>query len=196
MQIYTFIFFGTVGSGKGTQTKLLTDYLKSKDNRESIYISPGHEYRKHIESGTYVGGIIKDSMDRGELQPDFLTNSVVTNILVSSLSPDKHIFADGYPRSKVQSEIFESMLKFFKRDNIKIIYLDISKDEAIKRMKIRGRHDDTDEGIEQRFKEYINNVVPAMDYFKGKKDHQIYDINGEQSIEDVHKDIIKALELS
>ena len=32
-----------------------------------------------------------------------------------------------------------------------------------------------------------------MNYFKGKDGYTIYTINGEQSIEDVHKDIIKAL---
>ncbi len=60
-------------------------------------------------------------------------------------------------------------------------------------MKLRGRSDDTDEGIAKRFDEYMNNVVPAMNYFKGKKGYEIFTINGEQSIEDVHKDICAAL---
>ncbi len=32
-----------------------------------------------------------------------------------------------------------------------------------------------------------------MNYFKDKDNYEIYTINGEQSVEDVHKDIIKAL---
>ncbi|PJC49654.1 50S ribosomal protein L18 [Candidatus Nomurabacteria bacterium CG_4_9_14_0_2_um_filter_32_10] len=49
------------------------------------------------------------------------------------------------------------------------------------------------EGIAKRFDEYKNNVIPAMNYFKDKKDYTIYTINGEQSVEDVHKDIINKL---
>jgi adenylate kinase family enzyme len=85
------------------------------------------------------------------------------------------------------------MMEFYKRENINIIYIEISKEEAIKRLKFRGRHDDTNEGIAKRFDEYKNNVVPAMNYFKDKENYKIYTINGEQTVENVHKDIIKAL---
>jgi adenylate kinase family enzyme len=47
--------------------------------------------------------------------------------------------------------------------------------------------------LKKRFDEYVNNVVPAMNYFKDKTGYTIYTINGEQSVEDVHKDIIKEL---
>lgn len=193
MQPQTFVFFGIVGSGKGTQVKLLMDFLKAKDGKETVYAYPGNEYRKLIESGSYTGEIVKDSVSQGNLQPDFLTDSIVTNILISSLNPEKHLIADGYPRNLHQSEIFETMTKFFKRDKVKIIYIELSKEEAVKRNLLRGRHDDTPEGIEKRFAEYVSKVVPAMDYFKGKENCTIYTINGEQSIEDVHNDIIKAL---
>ncbi len=193
MEAQTFVFFGQVGSGKGTQVEFLADILKRRDGRECFQTSTGNEYRKLIESGNYIGTLIKDSMTRGELQPDFLTNAIFTNILTSSLSPEKHLIADGYPRTIVQSQTFEAMMKFFKRGDVKIIYIEVGKDEAIKRMLLRSRHDDTKEGIAKRFDEYINNVIPAMNYFKDKKGYKIYTINGEQSREDVHKDIIKAL---
>ena len=191
----TFVFFGIVGSGKGTQAKLLQDFLKEKDGRECVYIYPGNEYRRLIESGSYSGHLIKDSLDRGELQPDFLTNTIVTNMLLSSLDAKKHLFVDGYPRTINQSENFEVAMEFYKREKIKIIYIELSKEEAMKRNLLRGRTDDTEEGLARRFDEYINNVVPAMNYFTGKEGYEIYTINGEQSVEDVHKDIIKALKL-
>ena len=84
-------------------------------------------------------------------------------------------------------------MKFFKREDIKIIYIELSEEEAMKRNLLRGRHDDTKEGLAKRFNEYINKVVPAMDYFKGKENYEIFTINGEQTIENVHKDIVKAL---
>ena len=87
------------------------------------------------------------------------------------------------------------MIEFFERKDVKIVYIEISKDEAIKRLKLRGRHDDTDEGIAKRFDEYVKSVVPSMNYFKGKKNYTIYTINGEQSVEDVQKEIITTVGL-
>jgi len=189
----TFIFFGIIGSGKGTQVQLLTDFLKKKDGKEIIYASPGSEYRKLMQSDNYTGSLVKGPVSRGELLPGFLTDAIIINILISSLTPEKHLIADGYPRAVEQSANFEKMMKFFKREGMKIIYIEISKEEAIKRLKLRGRHDDTDEGIARRFDEYVNNVIPAMNYFKNKADYTIDNINGEQSVENVHRDIIKAL---
>ncbi|MFZ3015652.1 MAG: nucleoside monophosphate kinase [Minisyncoccia bacterium] len=193
MQTETFVFFGQVGSGKGTQVKLLMDFMKNKGDKEAVYAGTGDAFRKLLELNNFTAQIIKDSMNRGELQPDFLTSSLFTNILISSLDQDKNLFADGYPRTVAQSESFEAMMKFFKRENIKIIYIEVDKEEAMKRNLLRGRHDDTEEGLLKRFNEYENNVIPAMNYFRDKENYEIYTINGEQSVEDVHKDIIKAL---
>ncbi|MGH7249471.1 MAG: adenylate kinase family protein [Minisyncoccia bacterium] len=193
MQSQTFIFFGIVGSGKGTQVKLLMDFLKKKDGMECIDAYPGNEYRKLIESGNYTGQLVKKSMSEGNLQPNFLTNSIFANILISSLSPEKHLIADGYPRTVAQSEFFETLAYFFNRDKVKIIYIELSEEEAMKRNLLRGRHDYTEEGLKKRFDEYEKNVIPAMNYFKEKENYGIFTINGAQSIEDVHKDILKAL---
>lgn len=193
MQGQTFVFFGQVGSGKGTQIKLLIDFLKAKDGKESVYAYPGNEYRKLIESGSYTGSLVKNSLERGELQPDFLTDSIVTNILTSSLTSEKHLFLDGYPRTAAQSESLEAINKFFNRENVKIIYIELSEEEAMKRNLLRGRVDDSKEGIAKRFNEYVNKVVPAINYFKNKGNYTIYTINGVQTIESVHADIIKAL---
>ena len=191
----TFVFFGIVGSGKGTQVKLLEEYLKQHDGLKCVYAYPGAEFRKLIDSGSHTGSLVRDSLHRGELQPDFLTNAIFTDILISSITPEKHLIADGYPRTLVQSGVFEQMMQFYGRKNIKIVYIKLSKEEAMKRNLLRGRHDDTEEGLARRFDEYENNVVPAMDYFKGKSGYDKFEINGEQSIEDVHKDIIKTLNL-
>ena len=193
MEPQTFVFFGIVGSGKGTQVKLLQGFLKSKGNQEIVYTSTGEEYRKLIAGESYAGSLVKDSLTRGELQPDFLTTSLFTNILLSTLTPQKHLIADGYPRTIRQSESFEKMMKFFRRENVKIIYIELGKEEAMKRNLLRGRHDDTEEGLKKRFEEYEDNVIPSMNYFKGKPGYTLYTINGEQSVEKVHEDIIKAL---
>ena len=189
---HTFVFFGTVGSGKGTQVKLLTDYLK-KDGKFSVYAGTGEGFRSLVNSSNYTGNLVKDIMLQGELIPDFLTNAIFANILISGLTGEKHLFADGYPRTVEQSKALDEMMQFYGRENIKIIYIEVSREEATKRNLLRGRADDTEEGLAKRFNEYVNKVVPAMNYFKDNKNYEILTINGEQGIEDVHKDIIKAL---
>lgn len=194
MQPQTFVFFGIVGSGKGTQVKLLTEFLKGKDGRETVYAGTGEGFRKLIETDSHTADLIKEYMIRGELVADFLTTSIFANVLVSSLTPEKHLIADGYPRTVSQSQDFEAMMKFYGREEVKIIYIEVGKDEAMKRNLLRGRADDTKEGLAKRFDEYINNVIPAMNYFKDKVNYKIYTINGEQEVDKVHQDIISALE--
>jgi adenylate kinase family enzyme len=193
METQTFVFFGIIGSGKGTQVERLMEYLKSKDSKESLCIGTGEEFRKLVSSENYTANMVKEKMLKGELIPDFLTTSLFTNVLINSLNENKHLFTDGYPRTVRQSESLSAMMKFFKRDKVKIIYIKISEEEAVKRNLLRARHDDTEDGIAKRIEEYKNNVIPAMDYFKGKEGYEIYTINGEQNREDVFKDIIKAL---
>ena len=85
-------------------------------------------------------------------------------------------------------------MDFYQRQNVEIVYLEISKEAVIKRMKLRGRSDDTDEGIERRFWEYEHNVIPAMQDLKAKG-YTLHTINGEQEMEAVHAEIKKALGL-
>lgn len=196
METQTFVFYGLAGSGKGTQIKLLTDFLKAKDGKICIYAGTGEGFRKFLESGNYAASVAKEYMLQGALVPDFLTNSIFTNMLVDSLDESKHLFTDGYPRNVAQSENFEQMMKFYKRENVKIIHIELPEEEAIKRNLLRGRADDTKEGMRKRIEEFKNNVLPSINYFKGKSGYEILIIKGEQSIGDVHQDIIKALKFS
>jgi adenylate kinase len=192
----TFVFFGIVGSGKGTQVKLLQDFLLQHDGRECVYAGTGEGFRNILESQSYAGKLLHEKMHRGELIEDFFANAIVADVLASKISPEKHLIVDGYPRTVEQSKVFEQMMKFYKHDDIKIIFIELSKEEAMKRNLLRARHDDTEEGLKKRFEEYENNVIPAMKYFEGKDGYTIYKINGGQSVEAVHKDILAAVKLA
>ena len=195
MESSTFVFFGIVGSGKGTQVKLLSEFLKKKNGRECAYIGTGEIFRKIIESSENNPDTqaVKEILNSGRLVSDEMTNKLVSDAMETKLSPDVHVIFDGYPRTVDQSKFFEEKISFYKRDSIKIIYIELSEQEAMKRNLLRGRHDDTEQGLAKRFEEYKNKVIPAMNYFKNKANYQILTINGEQTVENVHKDIIKAL---
>ena len=182
----TFIFFGIVGSGKGTQVKLLLEYLKQKDSHECVYIGTGEIFRTIPE--------VKEILNMGKLVSDDMTNNLVLKKFETALSSEKHAIFDGYPRTVAQSEYFEREIKAQERGGIKIIYIELSQAEAMKRNLLRGRHDDTEEGLKKRFEEYENKVIPAMNYFNGKAGYTIYTINGEQSVEAVHAEIISKLD--
>lgn len=189
-----FVFFGIAGSGKGTQVEMLQKYLKDKGMGDDIvYVYPGNEFRKMSDSNPYTGGIIKNIIGNGSLVPNFITDSVFLNAVTTNLKQDSTLIIDGYPRSLEQSITLEKAMQFYQRDSIYFIYIEVSRDEAMKRMKIRSRSDDTDEGIAKRFDEYVNNVYPAMNYFEGKSGYFINKINGEQSIEEVHAEIVSTL---
>jgi len=191
-----FIFFGIVGSGKGTQIELLKNSLQKKQNDISfVFASPGEGYRKLINENYYTGMIVRETLEKGYLQPDFLTNGLVVNNIAFNITENSCLIADGYPRTINQSKLLEEIFSYYEISNIHIVYIEVTKEEAIKRMKLRARSDDTDIGIAKRFDEYVNNVIPSMDYFKGKAGYEIHVINGEQTIENVHNDIINSLKI-
>ena len=190
----TFIFYGIVGSGKGTQVELLTKYFKENNISDDVlFVSPGAEYRKILSSESFIANTIKKWVSNGILVPDFFTTSLVVNSLSKDIKENSTIITDGYPRTIKQSESFVELMNFYGRKEVKIIYIELSKDEAIKRMKLRARSDDTDEGIANRFDEYEKNVLPSMNYFEGKEGYIILNVNGDQSIEDVHAEIISKI---
>ncbi len=190
----TFIFYGIVGSGKGTQVELLNKYLKENNiSNDILFISTGNEYRKIVSEDTHTSRKIKNTLEKGFLQPDSLTTSLVVNRMINEMNEETTLITDGYPRTIEQSKSFEEIMKFYDRTNIKIIYIELDKEEAIKRMKQRGRTDDTDEGIANRFDEYEKNVIPSMNYFKDKEGYTIIKVNGKQSIEEVNQEVISKI---
>ncbi len=191
----TYLFFGNVGAGKGTQVFMLKDLLERRDNARVAYVGLGDEMRKFIGGDSYSSILGKEILNRGQLMPLFIVSQGFANAIVGGLTaPSDHLLIDGFPRSVEQVAPFESAMKFYGRQNVEIVYLDIAKEEAVARLRARGRHDDTEEGILQRFHEYENNVLPALELLK-TKGFKIHHINGVQHIDNVHADIRKALEL-
>ena len=193
----TFIFIGRSGSGKGTQVKLLQEFLNTKLPGESVYTyTSGNHFRKYIErKDNYSAQLSRDMMSEGELQPNFLAVWLWANAFVDNLTGDKHLIMDGAPRALVEAESLDTAMKFYGREKPVVIVINLSKEESRERLLSRKREDDTDESIEERISWYDTEVMPAVDYYHQNDDYEVLDINGEQSIEDVHAEIIEKLNM-
>ncbi len=194
MKQKTILFFGVVGAGKGTQVDLLTEYFEQQGDRV-IYIYPGNEFRTLSQTDSFTSQRVESILEQGKLVPDFFTNALSTKIMQENFTGDEHVIFDGYPRSVNQSEIIEAMIEFFDMSEPVALLLNISEEEAVKRLELRGRNDDTPEGIASRINVYRDQVVPSLEYLKEKIGMKVYEINGEQTVEEVHIDIKKALKL-
>ncbi len=196
MDKHTFLFAGRSGSGKGTQVKLLLDVMKEKylnDNLFQYYSGDG--FRKLIAGDGYTSDLAREVNTKGGLQPNFLAVWLWATAFVENLKGDEHIVTDGFPRARVEAEALDSALKFFKREKPTMIHINVSKDASRERLLARKREDDTEESVERRISWYETEVVPAVNFFKDNPDYNFIDINGEQSIEDVHKEIVTKLNL-
>lgn len=181
------ILIGRSGSGKGTQAELLVKYLGNL-----YYISSGQLFRDLSKQKTDLGRLTKVLVEKGGLPPDELAIALWLHDIAYHVTPHQGIIFDGAPRKLDETKHLESILKFMGRfDDTKVLLIEISRDEAIKRLKLRARNDDSDEAIGNRLDFYDEHVTKVVGYFGelGK----LIRINGEQSVEKIHEDIKKVL---
>lgn len=191
MHPQTFIFFGPSGSGKGTQARSLIEELKKRNpERKILYLETGEKLRDFAEEASLTSSLTKETLDRGELLPEFLPIWIWTEYLVRHFSGEEHLFIDGSPRKSDEAAILDSAIKFYKREKPFVISIEVSDTWAKDRLKGRGRSDDNDAEIEKRLLWYKENVLPAIEYFKNNPYYQFISINGERSIEEVHAELL------
>ncbi len=193
MRPQTFVFFGKSGSGKGTQAKILGEYLKKTKGNEVLYIETGEGFRQFMETGSHTANLTKQVLTDGGLMPVFMPIWLWTDFLVKNYNGTQDLILDGLCRRPAEAPVLDSALKFFGQNNPIIIYINVSNNWAFDRMKARGRRDDTDAYIKSRLEWFEWNVVPSMAYFHEHPDYVFLEINGEQSVEDVHNELISRL---
>lgn len=188
----TFIFFGRSGSGKGTQAKLLIEYLEKNKNNGHLYIETGQHFRNFIaKEENHLATLTRKVLDEGGLMPVFMPIWLWTGILVDQFKGTEDLILDGLCRRLDEAPVLDSAVKFLGIEKPNVIYINTGKDWSLKRLKERGREDDDKEEDMKRKLEWFDwQVVPAMSYFHESKDYNFLEINGEQSIEDVHKEIL------
>ncbi len=194
MNAKTFIFIGRSGSGKGTQVKLLSEYFARQGEGQPFHLESGERFRNFISKDSYTSNLAKEITQTGGLQPEFLSIWVWTSELLENLKEGTDLYIDGTPRRIIEAKILDQALNFYNRNEVNVIYINVSTDWAKNSMKNRGREDDVQENNkESRMNWFDEEVVPVLDYYRAHKKYVFHDINGEQTIEKVHEDILKSL---
>ena len=191
-----FIFIGRSGCGKGTQGALLTEYLKKMNpEREMLYIQGGGEFREFIKGESATQKISRKLYEEDKLQPEFLSVYMWINVLVKKYLGTQHLIFDGAPRRKHEAGVLDSIFDFYGLTSPYVINIDVSEEWATERLSARHRHDDKSEDIKKRLAWYLTDVVPAIDFYKNNPKYTFIQVNGERSIEDIHKEIIEKINL-
>ena len=175
------VLIGIQGAGKSTQGNLLSEKLGLP------YLSTGHIFRQIANEKTDLGRKVKLIMTAGLLQPDDLTVQVVEDYL-GRPEYEKGYILDGFPRTLEQVEKFKNGVD-------KVVHINIPEEEALERLagqnKDGTRPDGSTEAIRQRIDLFYKLTRPVLNYYKDKG--ILVEINGENSIDEIHQDILKEL---
>ncbi len=194
-QSKTVLFFGPSGAGKGTQVKLLTEFLKNNTERETVYIEMGALLRAMVAEGGYSAELTGEVISHGGLMPSFIPVHLMTKHLVEHFTGEEHIIADGVVRRPDQARGFDDAMEFYGRGDYEVVCIELSEASTMERLLERGRSDDTEESIRRRMQWYHDEVAPLIDLFK-ERGRTIHYIDGEPSIDAVHESILNALALA
>src|SRR5712691_2214573 len=208
------ILIGAQGSGKGTQAEMLSKSLGIR------HVASGDLFRKAISEGTALGMQAKTYIDRGHLVPDALTNAMVLNRLEEP-DCKAGVLLDGFPLNIAQAEALDNDLQGTDRTIDGAIYLEVPRDVLLQRLsgryicranqhvynintrppKVAGvcdidgselyqRSDDQGRAVQERLDTFFHETIRLLDYYK--QYHKLVAVNGNQSIEQVHEDLMKA----
>ena len=205
------ILLGPPMSGKGTQAKRLTEQLGIPQ------VSSGDLFRENIKKQTSLGLEAKRFIDRGDLVPDEVTIGMVADRL-SREDCIAGALLDGFPRTITQAEALDGILTGLGASLSAVISVDVPEDSLVERASGRRicrscgqsynltfnppqkedvcdldggelyqREDDKPDTVRQRLAVYQAQTSPLVEFYRARG--ILKEINGDQSIDDVGKDI-------
>lgn len=179
--MFNIILFGPPGSGKGTQSdKIVAKY-------GLVHLSTGNLLRQEIHDKTPLGLEAKSFMDKGQLVPDEVVIGMIDSCLEKHKGAKGFLF-DGFPRTVAQAEALDRLLSLRKSAICKVLALEVSEEELVKRLLKRGetsgRSDDTNESIiRNRYAVYTSETSPVADHYKSLGKLEV--IKGEGTVDDI-----------
>lgn len=211
------LIMGLPGAGKGTQAAKIVEEFGV------AHISTGDMFRTAMANKTEMGVLAKSFIDKGELVPDKVTNGIVKERLAQDDIAEKGFLLDGYPRTIEQTHALDETLKNLDLKLDGVINIDVNPDSLIERLsgrficrscgatyhkvfnptKVEGtcdacgghdfyqREDDKPETVKRRLDVNIAQGAPIIEHYR--KAGIVFDIQGNQDINDVFADIEKAI---
>ena len=183
------IFFGPPGAGKGTQAKIISEFL------DVPHLSTGDILRKKLLDNDNLALELKEIMSSGNLVSDDILNSIVASRLHNESG--KGFILDGYPRTLKQSEFLNNFLLNTSNSvdyifNIKINFKTL-KNRILKRSSEESREDDNIDVIQTRYGEYLNSTEKVSNFYKENFSSIFHEIDGSQQIEEITEKIKQIL---
>ncbi|PCI97441.1 MAG: adenylate kinase [Flavobacteriales bacterium] len=184
------VLFGPPGAGKGTQAeKLISKY-------NLVHLSTGDIFRANIKGATDLGTLAKSYIDAGNLVPDEVTIKMLEAEVDKNPNAEGFIF-DGFPRTTPQAEALEKFLKGKGTTISVMLALDVSEQELIKRLLLRGKasgraDDANEEVIANRIKVYNEQTAVVADFYSVQNKFQ--KIDGIGSIDEIFERLSGAID--
>lgn len=161
------VIMGPQGSGKSTQAELLAKKLNLP------HIETGNVYRELAKENSEIRSVL----EKGGLVDDKTTFEVVDRHLAKIKGG---FVLDGFPRTLTQAQ----------RELIpidKVVYINLSDEEAIERLLKRGRADDKIETIKERLRLFHERTEPILDYYRSQG--KLLEVDGSRTVEEVASQI-------
>ncbi len=211
------LILGPQGSGKGTQAQLLADKYNL------VHLDMGRILRSVATSDNVHAKVVHEAIMAGGLVPDEYVRLIAWDHISKTHATGKGIVIEGYPRSLAQYEQMEDMLRKFGDRIDKVILVNISEEESVRRLSSRLtclkcgrvyntitapppangtcecggelvlRDDDKPEAIKRRLQIYRTQTTHIVE--RAQEEGLLLEINGEQPIETIHLEIVAHLGL-
>ena len=183
------LILGPQGSGKGTQAKLVAAQYGI------AHVATGDMLREAMDAGTELGLRVKPIYDAGNLVPDQLMIDLIRERLGQPDAASGFVL-DGFPRTLVQAEALDELLKEIRRELDVILELIVPEEVSVERMleraRIEGRSDDTPEAIRKRLDLYFERTAPVVEHYRATGN--LVGIHGDRTVDDVFGEIQDALD--
>ena len=206
---------GAPGAGKGTQAEILREHLGL------AHIASGDLFRENVSKGTPLGKLAKSYMDKGELVPDDVTVQMVMD-RISRPDCERGAVFDGFPRTVAQAQHLDAALAAAGKQIGMVVLVDVKDEVLVQRLSARWicpidgvvyntltnpprvpgrcdkdngelyqRDDDKPETVRRRLQVYHTQTRPLIDYYR--QAGLLRQVNGEQDIEQVQADLVRAV---
>ena len=183
------LLLGPQGAGKGTQAKRIAVEYRLP------HIATGDILRRAMAEGTPLGRKVKPIYDSGGLVPDDLMIELIRD-RISEPDAEHGFILDGFPRTFVQAEALDGMLREIDKQLDLVLELQVPDDVAAERLTrraaVEGRPDDTPEAIRRRLALYHEETEPLVEYYRSRGN--VVGIHGDRTENEVFAEIQRALE--